>query len=109
MTAPSVLGSLYAKANVKYKSTACMQTSSDILHEDSGNIVFERLVEFAKAYIKIYLPLMTRSRRLLILASAFSLTYGATISRSDVYYLIMKRPFTESSNIFKTSSEMNYF
>lgn len=52
---------------------------------------------------------MTRSSKLFILASAFSLTYGATISRSDVYYFIMKRPLTESSRIFMTYSDMNYF
>ena len=55
------------------------------------------------------LPLITRSSKLLMLASAFSFTYGATISLSEVYYLIMKRLFTESSKIFITSSDMNYF
>lgn len=86
-----------------------MEASTNILHEDSSNIILEGFIKFAKSCIREGLPLITRSSKLLILASAFSFTYGATISLSLVYYLIMKRPLTESSKIFITSSEMNYF
>lgn len=65
---------------------------------------------YLKGLLSLHNPLMTRSSKLLILASAFSLTYGATTSLSEVYYsLIAKRLLTESSKILTTSSEMNYF
>ncbi len=65
---------------------------------------------YLNGLLSLHNPLITKSNKLLILASAFSLTYGAKISLSAVYYyLIMNRPLTESSNIFITYSEMNYF
>ena len=87
-----------------------MKASTDILHKNACDVILERFIELTETYILFNgLPLITRSRRLLMLASAFSFTQGATMSLSEVYYLIMKSPLTESSRIFMTSYEMNYF
>lgn len=87
-----------------------MKSGSDILHKDTSYIVLEGFIQLTQTFDNPnIIPLITRSSKLFMLASAFSLTYGATISRSDVYYFIMKRPLTESSRIFITYSEMNYF
>jgi hypothetical protein len=87
-----------------------MKSGTNILHKHTSNIILERFIQFTETfyYLKT-IPLITRSSKLFMLASAFSLTYGATISRSDVYYFIVKRPLTESSRIFITYSDMNYF
>lgn len=87
-----------------------MKPSTNILHKDTSYIVLEGFIQLTKTFDNPnIIPLITRSSKLFMLASAFSLTYGATISRSDVYYFIMKRPLTESSRIFITYSDMNYF
>lgn len=95
---------------INKKSTASMKSGTNILHKHTSNIILERFIQFTETfyYLKT-IPLITRSSKLFMLASAFSLTYGATISRSDVYYFIVKRPLTESSRIFITYSDMNYF
>ena len=110
VTAPSVLGSLYAKATVNKILQQVWRPAPIFCIKTPVTLYLKGLLSLQSPEVKRKMvPLMTRSSKLLMLASAFSLTYGATMSLSDVYYLIMKRPFTESSKIFITSYDMNYF